>query len=278
MYKSEGLLAIDNGGHSTCVMTADEIRKFPSAKGVYHERSLVNDQGVYDFIIQLNNSKYFAGTLARESYLPLQMHTSTKQHLFYDLSILTAVHQFGYDSNYLSVSVPIKMHTKEEKEGIRSRLMNDWVFTVNGVTKHFTIENVIVCPESAVSYWNDDLYGLVRYVDFGSRTINFASVESDGENMRFIDNESGTFFGRGLEAMEGLPNLESLSDFVAGRLLSKWSQSDNVILIGGGALNQNIVERFTSYFPNTIVHEDPQLATVKGMYALGRSVFDYVKN
>ncbi|MBX6362154.1 MAG: hypothetical protein IRZ03_19030, partial [Acidobacterium ailaaui] len=65
-------------------------------------------------------------------------------------------------------------------------------------------------------------------------------------------------------------------DYVAGRLLAKWDENEQVYLIGGGAKNQNIFRMFKEYFPNCAVHKNPQMASVEGMYAFGRYVYDAI--
>lgn len=276
MRKTAGVIAIDNGGFSTCIKTKTALTKFPSAKGKFHERNLSNALGKNEFIFELSGEKYFAGNLAEQAYLPLQMHTDTKQHIFYDLSILAAIHMYGFDINYVVTCVPIKRHNQEEKEGIKDRLVGEWTFSINNERKTFRIDDVIIAPEGVSSFWNHMDQGMTHWVDWGSRTINYATVKNDGENMRFIDSQSGTFFGKGLEALEDLPNIESLADFVAGRLSAKWDKNNKVYHVGGGALNKQLIKQFSSYFPNSEVHPNPQTANVSGMYLLGRSVFDIV--
>src|SRR5690606_10000774 len=115
---NNGVIAIDNGGHSTCVITKERREKFPSVKGLYGNRTLTSVSGKYDYIVEYNGERYVMGTLAKyDCQYPLQMHTDTKQNLFFDLSILVSIHQFGFASNYVVTSVPITMHNDDEKMG-----------------------------------------------------------------------------------------------------------------------------------------------------------------
>lgn len=275
MNNREGVIAVDNGGHSTGVVTATIQKIFPSAKGEYIDMPLETVHGAYDFIVNLAGRQYLAGTLAVESELPLQMHSDTKQHMFYDLSTLIAIHQYGYAINYLVTCIPIFMMTnKEEKDGIRKRLMGEWTLTVNGITKTFTIADVKIAPETVVAFWIKRPHGKARWIDWGSRTIGYGTTINDGENMKFLNVESGTFKGKGLEAVTS--SYEALSDFVAGRLLSKWSRDDKVYHIGGGAKNNSLINAISNHFPNSEVHEQPQLSVARGMYILGRGVYERV--
>jgi plasmid segregation protein ParM len=272
---NSGVIAIDNGGHSTCVVTKDAKEKFPSVKGKYGNRTLTEVSGKYDYIVDYEGERYVMGTLAKyDCQYPLQMHTETKQNLFFDLSILVAIHQFGFATNYLVTSVPITMHNDDEKSGLVSRLLGDHTITVNGRRKTFNIMDVRVAPETAVAFWLKEPYGKSRYIDLGSRTIGYATTVFEDDVTRFIDTESGTFNGKGLEALDGNYDQKALADFICGRLISKWNTGDDVYLLGGGAFDTILVEHIREYFPRTSVLENPQMANALGMYLLGRVAYD----
>lgn len=272
---NSGVIAIDNGGNSTCVVTKDVQEKFPSVKGKYGNRTLTEVSGKYDYIVEYKDERYVMGTLAKyDCKYPLQMHTDTKQHLFFDLSILVAIHQFGFGTNYVVTSVPISMHKDDEKFGIIERLLGSHTITVNGHRKTFNIMDVKVAPETAVAFWVDEPTGKNRFIDLGSRTIGFATtLYEDGIN-RFIDSESGTINGKGLEALGDDYDQQALADLICGRLVSMWKKNDNVYLLGGGALDDNLVSSIREYFPKAKVMENPQMANAIGMYLLGRIVYD----
>jgi plasmid segregation protein ParM len=233
----------------------------------------VNPQGSHDYIVEFKGKKYMAGTLAQtESRFPMQMHTRSKQHLFYDLSIMIAIHQFGYDKNFLITSVPISMHQGEEKDGIRKRLVGEWSIVINGIEKTFTIEDVKVAPETVSAFWIYEPDGKNRFLDIGSRTVGYGTTIKEGNIMKYIDSESGTFMGKGLEATE-TTNFEEFTDYLAGKLLALWDEKDKVYLLGGGAKNMTIVNQFKKYFKDAEVMENPQIANAKGIYLLGRNVY-----
>jgi plasmid segregation protein ParM len=235
---------------------------------------LTTANGKYDYIVEYKGEKYVMGTLAKyDCALPLQMHTKSKQNLFFDLSILVGIHQFGYSSNYLVTSVPIKMYKADEKEGIIKRLKKSHTITVNGVMKTFDITDVKVAPETAVAYWINEPEGKTRYIDLGSRTVGYATtINEDGEN-RFLDTESGTFFGKGLEALEDSYDANGLATFIGGKLSKSWDVNDEVYLLGGGALDQKLVEGIREFFPKSTVLGNPVMSNAIGMYILGRVAY-----
>lgn len=272
---NSGLISIDNGGHSTCVITKEGAENFPSVKGKYGNRTLTKVSGKHDYVVDYQGERYVMGTLAKyDCQYPLQMHTDTKQNLFFDLSTLVAIHQFGYSINYVVTSVPITMHSDEEKQGIVERLIGDHIITVNGSRKSFSVIDVKVAPETAVAFWLKEPHGKSRYIDLGSRTIGYATTIYEDDITRFIDTESGTFNGKGLEALEGDYDQKALADYICGRLISKWKRDDNLYLIGGGALDSQLVGYIRDYFPHATVLDDPQMANALGMYLLGRIAFN----
>ena len=272
---TSGTIAIDNGGHSTCVITKNSADKFYSVKGYYGDRKLTEVTGKYDFIVEYKGEKYVMGALAKyDCKYPLQMHTKSKQHLFFDLSILVAIHQFGYATNYVITSVPIKMHEEKEKNGVIERLIGEHTLTVNGKRKKFSIVDCKVAPETAVAFWIKEPKGKSRFLDLGSRTIGYATTVFQDNVTRFIDTESGTMYGKGLEALEDDYDQKSLADYICGKLTSIWNQSDDVFLLGGGALDDILVSYIRGYFPRASIIENPQMANATGMYLLGRLAFN----
>ncbi len=272
---SNGVVAVDNGGNSTCIVTRSGKEIFPSVKGLYGNRTLTDVSGKHDYIVDYKEKRYVMGTLAKyDCRYPLQMHTDTKRNIFFDLSVLVAIHQFGYSSNYVVVSVPINMHNDDEKYGIIERLVGNHTLSVNGYRKTFTIMDVKVAPETAVAFWVEEPKGKSRFIDLGSRTMGYATtLYEDGVN-RFIDSESGTFRGKGLEALNNIHEQEELADYMCGRLVSIWDYNDDVYILGGGALDNSLIDNIKKYFHKAKVMDDPQMVNAIGMYMLGRIVYD----
>lgn len=271
---SSGVISIDDGGSSTCVVTRHGQENFPSVKGLLGDRKLTEISSKYDFIVEYKGEKYVMGTLAKnDCKYPLQMHTDSKQNTFYDLSVLTAIHQYGYLTNYLMTSVPISMHNDKEKEGRILRLKGKHTIRVNDITKTFEIEDVKVAPESASAFWINEPKGRNRYIDLGSRTIGYATTLYEHEVTRFIDTESGAFKGKGIEALDVSYNQQALADYICGRLLSMWNPEDDVSLLGGGALDEKLVDAIREYFPKVTALDNPQMSNALGMYLLGRIIY-----
>lgn len=275
--RMSGVVAIDDGGSSTCVITNTSKENFYSVKGLKGERNLTTTNGKHDFIVDYKGESYVLGTLGKyDCSLPMKMLTKTKQHLFYDLSVLVAIHQYGYLSNYVVVSVPIKMHNDDEKKGRIERLKRSHTITVNGVTKTFSIADVKVAPETASAFWIEQPKGKTRWLDLGSRTIGAATCINENGSIRFIDTESDTFFGKGLEALDANYNPKGLADFIYGHVTNTWNKDDKVYLLGGGAKDESLVQYLKQYFPNAEVLDDPQMSNALGMYNLGRAAYGMV--
>lgn len=272
---SSGVIAIDDGGNSTCIVTKNSNESFPSVKGHYGNRTLTDVLGKYDYMVEYKGEKYAMGTLAKyDCKYPLQMHTESKQHIFFDLSILVAIHQFGYSNNYLVTSVPISKHNQEEKNGRIKRLIGEHTITVNNQPKRFVIMDAKVAPETAVAFWINEPEGKHRFIDLGSRTIGYATTLNEDGITRFIDSESGTIDGKGIEALGSDYSQKALADFICGRLMSMWSPNDSIHLLGGGANDSGLVSYIKEYFPKSSPMKCPHMANALGMYLLGRVAYD----
>lgn len=272
--ESTGLIAVDDGGSSTCVITKDKAEMFPSVKGDYGNRNISTVTGKYDFIVEYKGEKFVMGELAQhDCAIPLEMNSDTKQHLFFDLSVLVSIHQYGYLNNYLIVSVPIRMHNDSEKEGRIKRLKGSHTIKVNGETKTFIISDAKVAPETATAFWVKKRTGKTRYIDIGSRTIGYATTVFENGVTRFIDSESDTLFSMGIQALEDNFNSKSLADYIHGKVSKIFRKDDEIYLLGGGALDKVLVERLQSYYPTSKVMDDPRMVNARGMYELGRTAY-----
>jgi len=265
-----GLVVIDDGGSNTVVVTKNGTEVFPSVKGIYGNRTLTQVTSKYDFIVDYRGERFVLGSLAKfDCDYPIQLFSKSKQHDFFDLSVLTAIHQYGYASNYIVVSVPVRMHTDDEKNGRINRLKGSHTISVNGVMKTFLITDVKVTAESTTAYWVKQPKNESFYLDIGSRTVNYSKVINTDGHCRMIDTASGTFFDKGLEALGEDFNTKALADYLCGQLLAKWNPDSKVYLLGGGALNVELVNRIQYYFKNAEVMENALTANAEGMYVLG---------
>lgn len=271
---TSGVISIDNGGHSTCIVTKRGQEMFPSVKGKFGDRRLTKATGRYDYIVDYMGEKYVCGDLADlDCKLPLQMHTKSKQNDFYDLSILISIHQFGYDDNQLITSVPIGMFTESEQQGLIARLKGTHTITVNDIKKTFDISKVKIAPETAVAYWINEIEGKSNYIDLGSRTIGYSSIKNRNGKPTFLDTESGTMYGKGLMALGTDFDQKGLADYICGILIKDWSEDDTIFLLGGGALDNKLVENIQNYFPRARPMSNPQMANALGMYKLGEIAY-----
>lgn len=271
----EGVVAIDNGGYSTCVATKSGSFSFPSKKGVYNPRSLESVQGNFDYVLEYEGRKYMMGTLADESKFPLQMHTESKANDFYDLSVYLALAMVGYDVNNIVVSVPISQHNESEKHDIITRLKGNKSIILNGKSVEIFIKDVRVAPETVSAFWWEKPKGKVRWIDWGSRTIGYGTTFYDGLDLKYSSKESGTFDKFGLDAKDLADyEEEALADYVGGKLLSLWDKDDIVIHLGGGVRRTNVIDRMSYYFKNGSISNDSDLSLVNGMYELGKGVFE----
>lgn len=273
--KSIGVLACDDGGYSTVSVNKDGMDLFPSVKSIYgNNRNLTTITGKHDYIIEYNQEKFVAGTLAKfDSSLPIQWHGKSKAHLFFDLSVLLSVFLHGYIETKLAISVPIDQHNEIEKKKRIDRLKGSHTMTVNGKTKTFYISEIIVTPESASAFWVNEPSGLTRWIDLGSRTVNYSTTFKDEDNTRYIDTQSGTFY-KGIEALGDNFNAKALAEYISGRLFAKgWEESDSVNLLGGGALIPELADEIKRYFPLVEIIERPTYANAIGMYNLARHAF-----
>jgi len=65
MSISSGLISVDDGGSSTCVVTRNGQERFPSVKGLYGNRTLTDVSGKYDYIVDYKGERYVMGALAK---------------------------------------------------------------------------------------------------------------------------------------------------------------------------------------------------------------------
>src|SRR5690606_30002572 len=146
--------------------------KFLSVKGYTGEMPLVNANLKHSFIVQYQGQTYSMSNHAKyDCPLPLNAFTDTKQNDFFTLSVLVAIHQYGYLSNYAVISVPINTMTEDERTGLESILKKTHTITVNNEKKTFSITDLKIVPECASAFWINKPNDKSNYIDIGSRTI-----------------------------------------------------------------------------------------------------------
>ncbi len=263
---------IDNGRNATKIYipSKNEAIKFPSILGEWKDRTGFRDlkYGNYDLEIEVDNQKYYGGNLAEyECTWGTTLHTKTKDNKENLINILTALHLTVPEGMVKVITCqPIKVHTDENKQKIKDMLIGKKSITINGITKTFNILDVAVACESGVAAYSlSQIPSSLRLLDFGSATVNIASLR----NKKFIRNESDTLFF-GLETEEDI-NEERMAKKVISHSSKKWNSNDQVVLVGGGA--SKFHPYIKEYFPNTQIHPNAEFANVIGMWKVACSIW-----
>lgn len=276
--KQAGIIAIDNGGEYTKILTDN----FKTPKVITSTKSFGADghfsrnikEGDFDVVYQ--GQRYFFGTLVRHA--PDDLITGlgqTKDHIFFVISTLLAIHQYGYDVNYVGLSTPLKEYLEEDNEQLEKKLIGTHTLEVNGVTKTFEIANLLVAPEALVAFYHEKPVGKVRWIDFGSRTVNTGTTyfEQGWTDPDFFEDEQGTIIDKGLSLEKGV-NYNKYVLTVQNYLgKKKWKNDDVIRIIGGGGEIAQLVTAFIAVYPNAKVVEDPQVEQVKGLYEFVTAIY-----
>lgn len=237
------LMGIDAGNYETKVCTGQQVYSFISDIGEYRDRRLKDTFSKDDMVVQYNNSKYFAGTLAKfESEYAGTIKGKSKAHHEAILRVLIAVFRYGGTNNNIIVGQPIESHSDSEKAIIKEMLKGKHALTINDMEKEFTISKVEIAPEGASAILSNPQQGLVRVIDVGSGTTNFATLY----NLKRIDKDSFTE-QIGTEIMLS-KDFKQMAHYFYKVTSYKWSKHDDVYLTGGGA--QKIYEHLKELMPN----------------------------
>jgi len=264
------IIAIDSGRHSTKVCTQKGYFQFPSLLGEWHNRTGFRESvfGPYDLEIEYKGKRWFGGTLAEnECDFAVTMHTETKDNIENLILILSALHLTTDERNVRVITgEPIKSHTDENKAILKRLIEGEHTIKINGVSKTFQILSALVACEAGVAAFSlSHIPPKLRVLDFGSATVNAASLV----NGRYVKNQSFTL-PFGLETNEST-DVERMARRVISQLSRKWSQKDDLFVIGGGG------EVFLPYvkeeFSKAQLHPLPQYANVIGMYKVACSQF-----
>lgn len=250
------ILGIDGGNNEIKIVGPYGEMKFPSEVGEYREimeESLKGDSIVFEY----EGKKGFAGSLAKyESEFACAMSGDTKAHSETKLRVVLAIAVYtilNNDASYevrweqgrkfkIVVGQPVGNHKQAEKQFIKDMLIGEHSITINNIHRTFTIENVEVAPEGMASYFVKPESGMIRIIDIGSGTINFASVM----NGRPIDKDSFTLdVGMNSTKQTDLPALARLCITKTSR---KWKKKDRVYVVGGVA--EYVLPYIEEYYKN----------------------------
>ncbi|KYD30044.1 ParM/StbA family protein [Geobacillus sp. B4113_201601] len=273
------ILGIDAGNEKTKVVTEKGVFLFESSMGEYRERKLIQRFGEDDMIFEYEGRKWFAGTIAQyECEFGGTRKGDSKAHEEAKLRILLAIHRYSNETvNDIVVGQPISTHSESEKIKIKDMLKGTHFLKVdygNGfLEKKIVIRNVEVAAEGSSAILSHPQKNLVRIIDIGSGTVNFATIL----NMRYIDRDSFTErFGL---ATVRTNDLEAIARRIANVALAKWNEHDYVLLCGGGA--KPLYPYLKQYFSNSNLllpihnnqYHEPTFANAIGFYRIGEMLY-----
>lgn len=276
------ILGVDAGNDSVKIFGENGELRFPSMLGEFRERNLEQQFSSDDIVYEFRGRKGFAGTLAQyESEFGGSRMGDTKAHEEFLIRVLLGLHRYGTDTRFkIVVGQPISMHTKTEKAKMKKMLEGTHEMTLNGTSKELTIERAEVAAEGGAAFWSHPKKGKIRLLDFGSGTVNAATLIEG----RYIDRDSFTL-KFGLNTIRS-HDLSEMGRYVANECLKKWDNYDEVYTVGGGA--ELLLEHLTEYFPQarTLVPKiddegnslsvkflPPIFANAVGFYRIGSKVF-----
>lgn len=248
-------------------MNATKQIRFPSDIGEYRDLYL-KDYGPDDIAIEYEGNKYFVGSLAQtESDYPVRMFTKSKVNLETKLLTLTALAKANpHEAIKLITNVPISSHKPEEKQAIKKEFIGKHRICLNGTWRELFISHVEVGAEGGLAHWSapKPKDGLQRYVDFGSATLNVATL-LDGN---YIEKDSFTE-DLGVEFKRNF-NAERMSSVVIS-VLSRLNEADGITLIGGAA--KQFYDPLYDHFGNVELHHNPIMANALGGFRVGQMIW-----
>ena len=269
------IVAIDAGNSEVKVASERGLDRFNSAIGEYRKRKIADKHGKDDMIFKYGERRGFAGTLALfESEYGGAIMGESKAHDDAKLRVLLALHRLGVSDTYdIVVYQPIGMHTETEKDAIKRMLKGEHEITVNNSKKKFEITNVTVAAEGGAAFWSKPQTGIVRIIDVGGATVNYATFI----DKRFVDRDSGTL-SFGLKSVKNAdPN--ELVRGVVRETSKKWNPNDLVYVVGGAA--NGLTPIIAQYYPNAVTlnpfvkgqEVDAIYANAVGGLAIGSAVY-----
>lgn len=237
------IVGIDGGNNAVKVFGEMGEMMFSSSLGEYRERKLKDSFTKDDMIFEFRGKKGFAGTLAEyESEFSASMIGDSKAHEELLIRVLLALHRYSEDTDFkIVVGQPISKHTDKEKQKMKNMLEGSHEFTLNDSTKTINIHEVAIAAEGGSAFWANPKRGKIRILDFGSGTVNAATL-IDG---RYVDRDSFTL-KYGLNTINST-DFASMSRAVSVQALRKWDNDDEVFLVGGGA--DMMLTHILEYFP-----------------------------
>jgi plasmid segregation protein ParM len=274
-------LGVDAGNNEVKIYGEEGAFKYPSILGEYRERKLTDSFSTGDIIYEFKGRKGFAGKLAEiESEFSGSIVGTTKAHEDTLIRVLLGIAQYESRSVKFDIVVgqPIEQHTDEEKKRIKKLLIGDHGITINDQKRNIYIERVEVAAEGGVAYWSSPRKGLVRILDFGSGTVNGATLL----DAKYVDRDSFTI-GYGLGTVRATNREAFMRSVYIKTQEKRWNKSDVILVTGGDA--DGMIKYVNAHFENAEILRPqdhsasgikivlPIFANAIGMYNVAKEVF-----
>lgn len=232
-------LAVDVGRYGVKTAMKGGYRDwYPSYKGRGFKLHLGRDFRDTDISLKTTQGWFFLGDLAiDESDDGARLMTLSKIHEDTQVFVVAAIARAivkgeipNGSSIKITTGVPVNFFNKETKENLRELLCHMYHVEINGKPVMFYLNDILLSVEGVAAHrvLCNKKNGLYRYIDIGSRTVNFGTVK----NGNYIHKESGTLD-------YGFSEEKTPKDFVRkviADLSSKWDGfNEHTFLLGGGA-------------------------------------------
>lgn len=274
------IVGVDAGNHEIKLFSEIGATRLLSNLGEWRERKLNQVFSEDDIEFEYNGRKGFAGTLAKyESEFNASIMGDSKAHPDTVIRVLLGLCKHCPVDGFFHIVVgqPITTHDEDHKQKLKKLLKGEHYISVNGRVRHLDLVGVEVAAEGGAAFWAAPKKGLVRIADFGSGTINAATLD-DG---RYIDKDSWTeTFGMGTNKSG---DLEQLVRAFAAKAYKKWRLDDKVLVAGAAA--SALVPHMHAFFPNAevlypkVIKDgkiellNPVLANAVGLYQVAKGVY-----
>lgn len=231
-------LGVDAGNYKAKVAGPYGVDTYRTAVCDWFPRNVGESFGDDDMEFEIDGRRGYAGTVAfyEDQFGGGAMYGESKVHEDTKIRVLLAIHRYvikyAPETTHISLVTgqPIKTHTPEEKEALVNLLKGTHQFTVDGISRVFTITDVGVAPEGSGAFWSNPQDGVVRIIDVGSGTVNAATTN----DRRHIDSQSDTF-NYGMETVRNASVIEMARAINRSTSELKWRKTDTVFICGGVA-------------------------------------------
>ncbi|SFS81155.1 ParM/StbA family protein [Marininema halotolerans] len=259
------IVAVDCGRSYVKVITEGHTFLFPSKVSSWRQRNYKQELAG-DIELEYQGRKWFVGKLAeREGEFTRQAMQDSKAVEETLILMMAALHLAGARGRITLVTgLPIGNFTDVEQKAIKRLLEGPHVVSLNRAEKRFYVENVYTTIEGGGAFFSAPRMGLVRIIDVGAKTTNYATFR----DKVFIDRESGTL-PVGWETVK-VSNIKEMADLIAGTVSKTWSERDIVMLVGGMA--RKLEPYLQDHFRHAFALENPQMANVRGYFEIGKAM------